>query len=112
MCGRVFVKSSVDELVANFAFAAHPAEAGSPSLGPRYNGSPGQEFSIIVREPDFPGGMFIWARWGLIPHDCNDPDGGRKPINARAGRVAHFPTCRRRPKDGGRAALETTIQGN
>jgi len=33
-------------------------------------------------------------RWGLIPHGCTDPDGGRKPINARAESVAQLPTFR------------------
>jgi putative SOS response-associated peptidase YedK len=33
-------------------------------------------------------------RWGLIPHCCVDPDGGRKPINARAETVARLPTFR------------------
>ena len=33
-------------------------------------------------------------RWGLIPHGCGDPDGGRKPINARAETVAQLPTFR------------------
>jgi putative SOS response-associated peptidase YedK len=33
-------------------------------------------------------------RWGLIPHGCKDPAGGRKPINARAESVASLPTFR------------------
>ena len=33
-------------------------------------------------------------RWGLIPHGCKDPNGGRKPINARAESVASLPTFR------------------
>ena len=31
---------------------------------------------------------------GLIPHGCKDPEGGRKPINARAESVARLPTFR------------------
>src|SRR5512134_3188821 len=31
---------------------------------------------------------------GLIPHGCRDPEGGRKPINARAESVARLPTFR------------------
>jgi putative SOS response-associated peptidase YedK len=34
------------------------------------------------------------ATWGLIPHGCKDPEGGRKPINARAESVARLPTFR------------------
>ena len=33
-------------------------------------------------------------RWGLIPHGCKDPEGGREPINARAESVARLPTFR------------------
>ena len=32
--------------------------------------------------------------WGLIPHGCKEPTGGRKPINARAESVASLPTFR------------------
>ena len=27
------------------------------------------------------------VRWGLIPHFCDDPKGGRKPINAKCETV-------------------------
>jgi putative SOS response-associated peptidase YedK len=33
-------------------------------------------------------------RWGLIPNWCTDPNGGRKPINAKAETVARLPTFR------------------
>jgi putative SOS response-associated peptidase YedK len=33
-------------------------------------------------------------RWGLIPHWCNDPKGGRKPINAKCETVRDLPTFR------------------
>jgi putative SOS response-associated peptidase YedK len=33
-------------------------------------------------------------RWGLIPNWCNDPKGGRKPINAKAETVASLPMFR------------------
>jgi putative SOS response-associated peptidase YedK len=33
-------------------------------------------------------------RWGLIPHGCKDPDGSRKPINARAESMTQLPTFR------------------
>jgi putative SOS response-associated peptidase YedK len=33
-------------------------------------------------------------RWGLIPHWCNDPSGGRKPINAKCETVRSLPTFR------------------
>jgi putative SOS response-associated peptidase YedK len=33
-------------------------------------------------------------RWGLIPYWCEDPKGGRKPINAKCETVATLPTFR------------------
>ena len=33
-------------------------------------------------------------RWGLIPYWCQDPKGGRKPINAKCETVAKLPTFR------------------
>jgi putative SOS response-associated peptidase YedK len=33
-------------------------------------------------------------RWGLIPYWCNDPNGGRKPINAKFETVRDLPTFR------------------
>ena len=33
-------------------------------------------------------------KWGLIPHWCNDPKGGRKPINAKAESVSKLPMFR------------------
>ena len=33
-------------------------------------------------------------RWGLIPYWCSDPNGGRKPINAKCETVRTLPTFR------------------
>jgi putative SOS response-associated peptidase YedK len=33
-------------------------------------------------------------RWGLIPYWCQDPAGGRKPINAKYETVRDLPTFR------------------
>jgi len=33
-------------------------------------------------------------RWGLIPYWCQDPTGGRKPINAKCETVSTLPTFR------------------
>ena len=34
------------------------------------------------------------ARWGLIPYWCQEPRGGRKPINAKAESVSKLPMFR------------------
>jgi putative SOS response-associated peptidase YedK len=92
MCGRVYIRSSLRELFASFAFAA-PADAeGLANSFPRYNGAPQQDYAIIVREivrePDVMGPVFATARWGFVPHWAKDVGTGRPPpINAKAETV-------------------------
>lgn len=86
MCGRVFIKSSVSALLEKFAFAKHGGDL--LDMPPRFNGAPGEDYPIIVREPDTDGAMFFSARWGLIPRWMKDPKGGHRPINAKAESVA------------------------
>lgn len=94
MCGRVYVKTSVEGLLANFAFARRHKDDGIDDLFPRFNGAPGQDYPIIVPEPDHPGGMFMRARWGLIPSWVKEANPKLKPINATAERVASAPMFR------------------
>ncbi len=72
MCGRVYIRSSLRELFANFAFAAPGDAEGLANSFPRYNGAPQQDYAIIVREivrePDVMGPVFATARWGFVPH--------------------------------------------
>ena len=61
---------------------------------PSYNVAPSQ-LLYVIRENHQTGERTLnLLRWGLIPHGCKDPDGGRKPINARAESVAQLPTFR------------------
>ena len=87
MCGRVFTKVTVEELLSAFSFARGGAEAVLGNLKPRYNGAPGQEFPIIVQEPDMPGAKFMRAWWGLIPSWMKQKP-KPAPINARAETIA------------------------
>lgn len=87
MCGRVFVKTTIDGLIHSFAFA-HRGEA--EALGntfPRYNGAPSQDYPIIVREPELATPVFMRARWGFIPRWMKEANGGPKPINAKSETV-------------------------
>ena len=75
------------------SFGAHRAEGdGLDVLAPRFNGSPGQDYPIIVREPDVAGAVFMRARWGLIPRWMKNANGGSRPINARS-KVSSRPTA-------------------
>jgi len=61
---------------------------------PRWNGAPSQQFWVIRRHPKTGDYHRDRLTWGLIPHWCNDPDGGRKPINARAESITSLPSFR------------------
>jgi putative SOS response-associated peptidase YedK len=60
----------------------------------RYNGAPSQEFWVIRRHPET--GFYHRDRliWGLIPSWVKEPNGGRKPINARAETLTTLPSFR------------------
>ena len=61
---------------------------------PSYNVAPSQLVYVIRENHDTGQRTLELLRWGLIPHGCKDPDGGRKPINARAESVTQLPTFR------------------
>lgn len=92
MCGRIYIRTTLDELLSNFAFAGKGA--GIDGLGnrfPLWNGAPTLDYPIIirdmVREPDTFGPMFVSARWGLMPSWAK-PGGRPPPINARREGIA------------------------
>ncbi|MBY2944213.1 MULTISPECIES: SOS response-associated peptidase [Rhizobium] len=91
MCGRVYIKTSLEELVRNFAFAERGAIDALGNRFPRYNGAPTLDYPIIirdmVREPDIMGPVFASARWGLMPAWMK-PGGRPPPINARCEGIA------------------------
>jgi putative SOS response-associated peptidase YedK len=89
MCGRVYVNTSLDELMRNFSFAGRGDAEGLANRFPRFNGAPTQDYPIIireiVREPDVLGPVFATARWGW----AKDVGTGRPPpINARSEGIA------------------------
>jgi putative SOS response-associated peptidase YedK len=65
---------------------------------PRHSGfrgqTPSQEILVIRENHDNGQRSLDLLRWGLIPHRCDDPAGGRKPILAKAETVATLPTFR------------------
>jgi putative SOS response-associated peptidase YedK len=52
------------------------------NVGPRYNAAPSQELLVIRQNPKTGERSLDLLKWGLIPNWCQDPKGGRKPINA------------------------------
>jgi putative SOS response-associated peptidase YedK len=58
---------------------------------PRWNAAPGQELLVIRRNHETGEVSLDPLPWGLIPHWCQDPSGGRKPINAKCETVHRLP---------------------
>jgi putative SOS response-associated peptidase YedK len=92
MCGRIFVKTSLEELISNFAFAVKGGDIdGLGNRFPRWNGAPSQDYPIIirdiVREPDTSGPIFATARWGLMPSWAK-PGGRPPPVNVRGETIS------------------------
>jgi putative SOS response-associated peptidase YedK len=58
------------------------------------NAAPSQELLVIRRNHQIGDVSLDPLRWGLIPYWCNDPTGGRKPINAKCETVRDLPTFR------------------
>ena len=83
MCGRVYVKSTLADMVSRFSFA-EPSEVGAlDNTFPRYNGAPSQWYPIIVLDELAMGSMmFVAGRWGLMTRT------GGMVINARSETVA------------------------
>ncbi|OHV80359.1 SOS response-associated peptidase [Ensifer sp. LCM 4579] len=89
MCGRVYIKTTLEGLFRDFSFARREADAEAlANQFPRYNGAPTQFYPIIIRDvirdPDVFGPTFVSARWGLILRWIKEQRPGRPPpINAR-----------------------------
>jgi putative SOS response-associated peptidase YedK len=92
MCGRIIQSSGPLRLA--IVDGLNTPDSRISRVSPRYNGAPGQELMVIRENHDTGERSLDLLRWGLIPHGCDDPSGGRKPINAKAETVARLPTFR------------------
>jgi putative SOS response-associated peptidase YedK len=104
MCGRVIQSSGPLRLAIVDGMNVH--ESRIPNYPPRYNAAPSQDLLVIRRNRQTGEVSLDLLRWGLIPHRCRDPDGGRKPINAKAETVAQLPTFR----DGSSSWVSTRLK--
>ena len=90
MCGRIFVKTNLTEMMANFSFAKPLELSGLDNQFPKYDGPPGENYPIIIRDEVREGGVmapvFVAARWGFIPHWAKDAK--RPYVNARSEGLA------------------------
>jgi putative SOS response-associated peptidase YedK len=91
MCGRFTqLSASLPELDVILSEESD-AERGGRA---RYNGAPSQAFWVIRRNPETGRYHSDSLFWGLIPHWVKEPDGGRRPINAKSETVSRLPSFR------------------
>ncbi len=92
MCGRVLQSSRPLRLAIVDGLEVSDSRMGN--IRPRYNAAPSQEV-LVIRQNQKTGERSLDSiKWGLIPHWCIDPRGGRKPINAKAESVSRLPMFR------------------
>jgi putative SOS response-associated peptidase YedK len=81
MCGRVIQSAGPLRLAIVDGLEVSDRRMGN--LRPRYNAAPGQELLVIRQNHKTGERSLDLIKWGLIPHWCQDPKGGRRPINAK-----------------------------
>jgi hypothetical protein len=92
MCGRVVQVS--DPIKLSIVDGLGVRETRLSNYPRRWNGAPSQELLVIRENHDTGERSIDLLKWGLIPHWCADPKGGRKPINAKSETVAKLPVFR------------------
>jgi putative SOS response-associated peptidase YedK len=92
MCGRVI--QSCSPLRLAIVEGLDVSDSRMRNIRPRYNAAPSQEL-LVIRENHKTGERSLdLLKWGLIPHWCQEPMGGREPINAKAESVSRLPMFR------------------
>jgi putative SOS response-associated peptidase YedK len=92
MCGRVIQSSGPLKLAIVDGMSVRDSRLTNHP--PRYNAAPSQELLVIRRNRKTGEVSLDPLRWGLIPYWCQDPKGGRRPINAKSETVASLPIFR------------------
>jgi putative SOS response-associated peptidase YedK len=92
MCGRVIQSSGPLRLAIVEGLDVNDSRLGN--VPRRYNAAPSQELLVIRQNRKTGKRSLDLLKWGLIPHRCSDPRGGRRPINAKAESVSRLPTFR------------------
>jgi SOS response associated peptidase (SRAP) len=106
MCGRVIQSSGPLRYGIVEGLDLHDSRVHN--YPPRWNAAPSQELPVIRRNHQTGEVSLDPLRWGLIPSWCQDPKGGRKPINAKCGAAAFAPSTAsmsgKRSRDGRRSS--------
>jgi putative SOS response-associated peptidase YedK len=92
MCGRVIQSSA--PIRYGIVDGMNVRDSRVHNYPPRWNGAPSQDLLVIRRNHKTGEVSLDPLRWGLIPYWCEDPKGGRKPINAKCETVRTLPSFR------------------
>ena len=92
MCGRVIQSGGPIRYGIVEGLDVHDSRVHN--YPPRWNAAPSQELLVIRRNHQTGEVSLDSLRWGLIPYWCQDPKGGRKPINAKCETVDRLPMFR------------------
>jgi hypothetical protein len=92
MCGRVIQSSG--PIRSAIVDGLNVRDSRAHNYPPRWNAAPSQDLLVIRRNHKTGEVTLEPLRWGLIPHWCQDPQGGRKPINAKCETVHTLPSFR------------------
>jgi putative SOS response-associated peptidase YedK len=92
MCGRVIQSS--EPLRYAIVDGMNVRDSRVHNYPPRWNAAPSQGLLVIRRKHKTGEISLDPLRWGLIPYWCEDPKGGRKPINAKCETVRDLSTFR------------------
>jgi putative SOS response-associated peptidase YedK len=92
MCGRVIQSSGPLRLAIVEGLNLSDSRLGN--VPRRYNAAPSQELLVIRQNHKTGERSLDLLKWGLIPHWCTEPRGGRRPINARPQVSLGCPTFR------------------
>jgi len=92
MCGRVIqAKGPINYALVD---GLNLRDSRLDNYPRRWNGCPSQELLVIRQNPNTGERSLDLLKWGLIPYWCQDPKGGRKPINAKSETVTRLPMFR------------------
>jgi putative SOS response-associated peptidase YedK len=92
MCGRVIQSSG--PIRYGIVDGIDVRDSRVHNYPSRWNAAPGHDLLVIRRNHQTGEVSLDPLRWGLIPYWCQDPQGGRKPINAKCETVERLPMFR------------------